>query len=105
MFAPNSHLRSQVTPAGRGKRTPDEIKTPAPQRYAAMSWAQRLKRVYGIDIETCEQCGDVGILYTSRFSANPLIVMEVTVELLQVLGELIAFLKTEDKSVDIFCTE
>ena len=27
------------------------------QRYAAMSWAQRLKRVFKIDIETCEQCG------------------------------------------------
>ena len=56
VFDPNSHLRSQVTPAGRGKRTPDEIKTPA-QRYAAMSWAQRLKCVFKIDIETCEQCG------------------------------------------------
>ncbi len=22
-----------------------------------MSWAQRLKRVFGIEIETCEQCG------------------------------------------------
>ncbi len=22
-----------------------------------MSWAQRLKRVFGIDIETCSQCG------------------------------------------------
>jgi hypothetical protein len=23
-----------------------------------MSWAQRLNRVFGIEIETCEQCGD-----------------------------------------------
>ena len=22
-----------------------------------MTWAQRLKRVFGIEIETCEQCG------------------------------------------------
>ena len=29
------------------------------QRYAAMSWAQRLKRVFKIDIETCEQCAGV----------------------------------------------
>jgi len=56
VFAPNSKHRSQVTPAGRGKRTPDETKTPA-QRRAAMTWAQRLKRVFKIDIETCEQCG------------------------------------------------
>jgi hypothetical protein len=24
-----------------------------------MTWAQRLKRVFGIDIETCHQCGGV----------------------------------------------
>ena len=45
-----------MTPARRGKQTPDEIKTPA-QCHAAMTWAQRLKRVYGIDIETCDKCG------------------------------------------------
>ncbi len=28
-----------------------------------MSWAQRLKRVFGIEIATCEQCGGkVGVL-------------------------------------------
>ena len=26
-------------------------------RQRAMSWAQRLKRVFAIDIETCRQCG------------------------------------------------
>ena len=45
-----------MTPAGRGKRKPTEAKTPA-QRRAAMTWAQRLKRVFKIDIETCDQCG------------------------------------------------
>jgi len=56
VFAPNSTLRHHVTPAGRGKRRLDETKTPA-QRRAAMTWAQRLKRVFKIDIETCDQCG------------------------------------------------
>jgi len=56
VFAPNSALRHQVTPAGRGKQKPLEAKTPA-QRRAAMTWAQRLKRVFKIDIETCDQCG------------------------------------------------
>lgn len=56
VFAPNSALRQQVTPARRGKRNPNEAKTPA-QRRAAMTWAQRLKRVFKIDIETCDQCG------------------------------------------------
>ncbi len=31
-------------------------RTPA-QRRAAMTWAQRLKRVFNIDIETCEAGG------------------------------------------------
>ena len=56
VFAPNSTLRHHVTPAGRAKRRLDETKTPA-QRRAAMTWAQRLKRVFKIDIETCDQCG------------------------------------------------
>jgi hypothetical protein len=51
-----------VTPAKRGKgkktKTPDERqdKTPA-ERRAAMTWSQRLKRVFNIDIETCSECG------------------------------------------------
>ncbi len=64
VFAPHSTHRSQVTPAGRGKRTPDEAKTPA-QRRAAMTWAQRLKRVFKIDIETLKQCGG-GVLKIHR---------------------------------------
>jgi len=64
VFAPNSALRHHVTPAGCGQRKPLEAKTPV-QRRAAMTpdqvrgrlWAQRLKRVFKIDIETCEHCG------------------------------------------------
>ena len=33
-----------------------EEKSPA-QRRAAMTWGQRLKRVFNIDIETCTECG------------------------------------------------
>jgi hypothetical protein len=61
VFAPNSKQRAQVTPAKRGKGskpkvTDAEPQTPAEQR-ASMTWAQRLKRVFNIDIETCMQCG------------------------------------------------
>ena len=62
VFAPNSAHRAQVTPAKRGKgnkaRTADapEDTTPA-ERRAAMTWAQRLKRVFNIDIEICNSCG------------------------------------------------
>jgi hypothetical protein len=62
VFAPNSRDRARVTPAKRGRGAQPkaseagEEKTPA-QRRAAMTWAQRLKRVFGIDIETCSACG------------------------------------------------
>ena len=52
-----------VTPARRGKskqaKTAKETQrqTPAEQR-ASMTRAQRLKRVFNIDIETCIECGD-----------------------------------------------
>ncbi len=61
VFAPNSKWRARVTPAKRGKskKLPEEEcseKLPA-ERHAAMTWAQRLKRVFNIDIETCHECG------------------------------------------------
>ena len=33
-----------------------EVRTPA-ERHAAMTWTQRLKRVFSIDIEVCGRCG------------------------------------------------
>ena len=61
VFAPNSKHRAWVTPAKRGKgrqKVADEQdeKTPA-QRNMSMIWAQRLKRVFNIDVETCRDCG------------------------------------------------
>ena len=60
VFAPNSKYRARVTPAKRGKgnkrKVPDEAQTPAECR-ASMTWAQRLKRVFNIDVETCQACG------------------------------------------------
>lgn len=63
VFAPHSKLRAAVTPAHRGIGTPqrtgtgiDSVKRPTPQ-HVAMSWARRLKRVFGIEIEGCARCG------------------------------------------------
>ena len=58
VFAPNSQYRALVTKAGRGRgaqrAVSDEVEEDTPgARRAAMTWAQRLKRVFGIDIETC----------------------------------------------------
>lgn len=62
VFAPNSKYRALITPAKRGKGNkpgiadePDE-QTPVPH-HVAMTWAQRLKRVFNIDVETCRACG------------------------------------------------
>ena len=59
-FGCNSRDRASVTPAKRGKGAEaageGQEKTPM-ERRAAMTWAQRLKRVFGIDIETCSACG------------------------------------------------
>jgi hypothetical protein len=62
VFAPNSKHRTRVTSAnwgrdGRRAATDDpEQRTPAECR-ASMTWAQRLKRVFAIDVETCRACG------------------------------------------------
>jgi Putative transposase len=61
VFAPHSKLRAAVTPAHRGKgQKPQEEEGAEPSstpRHVAMSWARRLKRVFGIDIEACARCG------------------------------------------------
>jgi transposase len=52
-----------VTPAQRGLGAPrpseaeGEAVPPPTPRHAAMSWAKRLQRVFGIEIETCQRCG------------------------------------------------
>ena len=50
-----------MTPAKRGNsrrsNTPGEPEAPTPaERRASTTWAQRLKRVFNIDIETCREC-------------------------------------------------
>jgi hypothetical protein len=58
VFAPHSKYRALVTPAMGGSKRPasGDKQTPA-ERRASMTWAQRLKRVFHIDIQTCSECG------------------------------------------------
>ena len=51
VFAPNCKHRKSVVP----KRKPNEEQPNKP--LAPMTWTQRLKRVFAIDIETCPVCG------------------------------------------------
>ena len=83
VFAPNSKYRSMVTPARRGKRkkcqSVDEAdQTPAEIR-ASMTWAKRLKRVFDIDIETCDKCGgDVRIIASIE---DPIVIEKILTHL------------------------
>ena len=59
VFAPHHALRAAITPAGRGRGARHANaagERPVP-KHVAMSWAQRLKRVFAIEIETCRRCG------------------------------------------------
>jgi len=67
IFAPNANVRAQLTPSGRGRRPAtdaalvgvcanDEPRSPE-ERRRAMTLAQRLERVFGIDVTTCIHCG------------------------------------------------
>jgi hypothetical protein len=62
VFAPNSKYRARVTPAKRGRggqavATTEAEEPTAAERRASMTWAQRLKRVFNIDIDICPTCG------------------------------------------------
>jgi hypothetical protein len=61
VFAPHASLRAKIVPAQRRKKTgeggaggADADQVP---RHVAMTWAQRLKRVFRIEISICEHCG------------------------------------------------
>jgi hypothetical protein len=51
VFAPNCKHRARIVP----HRPCDKVDNDKPT--APMSWMQRLKRVFAIDIETCPDCG------------------------------------------------
>jgi len=66
-------LRAQLTPSGRGKRPATDVasaganiddrspierrRAMTPDQVRGRLWAQRLKRVFGIDVKTCIHCG------------------------------------------------
>ena len=52
VFSSNSKLRKQVVP-----QPPAEREQRQKHKAYSMTWAQRLKRVFAIEIEKCEKCG------------------------------------------------
>jgi len=80
VFAPNSKHRALVTPARRGKgnkaKVADEMQAQTPaERRATMTWAQRLKRVFNIDIETCSACG--GAMNVIACIEEPVVIKQI----------------------------
>ena len=64
LYAPNAKYRRLITPSKRGKGNPspslsaDDASQHEHQSIRKkMNWAQRLKRVFKIDLETCGHCG------------------------------------------------
>ncbi|MFP2111652.1 hypothetical protein ACQKH4_22205, partial [Escherichia coli] len=45
------------------------------QRRASMTWAQRLKRVFNIDIETCSGCG--GAMKVIACIEDPIVIKQI----------------------------
>ena len=60
--------RQGVKEAATKKHTPT-------QKNRSMTWAQRLKRVFGIDIETCHQCG--GVVRIIASIEDPLVIAKI----------------------------
>ena len=79
VFAPNHRLREQVTPARRGRRKAETADQPAPARHVSMTWAQRLKRVFKIDILTCADCG--GALKVIVSIEDPAVIKQILAHL------------------------
>lgn len=80
----NSHHRMTITPARRGKgarqqTAADPDDRSAMERHIAMSWARRLKRVFGIDINECEKRrGSVKIIACIE---DPVVIEEILSQL------------------------
>jgi hypothetical protein len=56
VFAPASPDRAEIVPGTRAAASAERAAVSVSDRQWAMSWAQCLKRVFAIDIETCQQC-------------------------------------------------
>jgi hypothetical protein len=80
VFAPNSKHRALVTPGKRGKgrkiRARDDTQDESPEeRRESMNWAQRLKRVFNIDVGICDQCG--GRVKVIACIEDPLVIKKI----------------------------
>lgn len=57
VFEPASPDRPRIVPKTRAAGTTDRSEPSVTDRQRALTWAQRLKQVLAIEIETCRRCG------------------------------------------------
>ena len=104
VFAPNAKLREQVTPRRRSKSAetekPEPAKTPQ-QRRVAMTWAQRLKRVFNIDITVCTQCG--GPVKVIASIEDPVVIEKILAHIDKEDPQTVVSLLPEPRAPPIFC--
>ncbi len=81
VFAPNHRRQKQVAPAKRSRRKAGATGNPPPARYVSMTWAQRLKRVFKIGIQTCAHCG--GTVKVIASNEDPAVVIPILAHLKQ----------------------
>jgi hypothetical protein len=79
VFAPNHRLREQLTPAKRGRRDAAPVDQPMSAPHVSMTWAQRLKRVFKIEIETCAHCG--GAVKMIASIEDPVVIKQILAHL------------------------
>ena len=101
VFAPNSKHRVLVTPAKRGKgnntkATDDAQDQTSAERRASMTWAQRLKRVFNIDIETCVECG--GVVKVIACIEDPVVIKKILAHLKEKAAPVSAGLLPESRA-------
>jgi len=75
VFAPHHALRAAITPSARGRRASQQPNPHPLAKHVRMSWMQRLKRVFAIDIEHCRRCG--GTLRVIASIEDPLLIERI----------------------------
>ena len=70
-------------------------KTPA-QLHVAMTWAQRLKRVFDIDVETCRICG--GAAKVIACIEDPVVIQKILAHLEEKAPTRAAFLLPDSRA-------
>ena len=81
VFVPASPDRARVVPGTRGVVS-NEGQGGEPSdtdRQRSLTWAQRLKRVFNIDIETCQACG--GVMKVIACIEEPLVIRQILAHL------------------------